>query len=448
MLVHKYFVRPLSVDADAVAQNECAAYSRLREQYRRLRMYGAVPFGPITVVQFDQAQQLRTEALLDGRRKASAEKADDRKLLQLAAERGVYALENRRCCYTTARLAQQAAAKAEHPLDQWQWLEGRAGMLPEWVEWSGAELTYCGYQWSVHAKQLIERPVDMNRVKQMWIQRERWSSAVRTKPRWRWYLIVVLDQDLPKHVVNDQRCAAGLDIGWRHEPGRPVLRAGYIYDEHDEHSAICMTDVQYARLDHADSVEAIADRECGDPLRAELKLNPRMSDARTVYRAANDPRAAQLVHLVEWAHGAKARALRSRDQHYLMQIHDLCRKYHTIYVENIKGTAALVARAKTRKAAGEVTEVGAPKRGQRQRTAPFVALLRRLQYEAQKFGTLVVEVEKAYTSRECSCGVDMGASIARERRCLSCGRSWDVDHLAARNLLARGTARKAPAMSA
>ena len=149
------------------------------------------------------------------------------------------------------------------------------------------------------------------------------------------------------------------------------------------------------------------------------------------------------MHLAEWHHGARRNVIASRDAHYLQEVHSLCAAHHTIFVEEIKGGPRLVQRASTRKKKGAPDDAkGGVAREQRTMVAPF-AFLRMLQREASKFGTDVVEVPAAYTSRICvACEYDLGHASTRERSCGGCGQRWDVDHLAALNLLRWGTGSK------
>ncbi|WP_128223720.1 RNA-guided endonuclease InsQ/TnpB family protein [Halobacteriaceae archaeon SHR40] len=63
-----------------------------------------------------------------------------------------------------------------------------------------------------------------------------------------------------------------------------------------------------------------------------------------------------------------------------------------------------------------------------------------LEYKAELYGTLVVQVEPAGTTRECaSCGVETAKPIwVREHSCPSCGFECDRDANAAMNVLQRG----------
>jgi len=69
----------------------------------------------------------------------------------------------------------------------------------------------------------------------------------------------------------------------------------------------------------------------------------------------------------------------------------------------------------------------------------FISLL---EYKAELYGTHVVQVEAAGTTKECAkCGVETTKSIwVREHSCPSCGFEADRDANAALNVLKRGFA--------
>jgi len=70
-----------------------------------------------------------------------------------------------------------------------------------------------------------------------------------------------------------------------------------------------------------------------------------------------------------------------------------------------------------------------------------------LKHKAEKAGAQVVEVDPKGTSQQCSqCGQEVRKDLSvRWHDCPHCGLSLDRDHNAARNILARGLARTAPA---
>jgi putative transposase len=72
--------------------------------------------------------------------------------------------------------------------------------------------------------------------------------------------------------------------------------------------------------------------------------------------------------------------------------------------------------------------------------AAWSRLLRLLEYKGKLYGTHVVKVDSAGTSKECSaCGVETAKPVwVREHSCPACGHEEDRDLNAARNILSRG----------
>jgi hypothetical protein len=455
MLVHKYYCRPADPASEAAALDEIARYvqarnrlTRLREKWQRIREEMILPEYRA------RAAELRVTPRTG--RKPSKERTDHAELRAADSRREYAEFIAAGGSYATWWLAEAAAKKAKHPLrDE---TSGRAGMLPQWLRWEESVLHYAGTQWSVHAKQLARRPVpEQARVAQAWLQRERTSTNLLRTPRHAWFLILVLDDVSPRmrDVSGVQRTAAGLDIAWRQDAD--TLRVAYVADG-GGHEAIRLPAVQYARLQHAASLQQLGDQEANH-LRAVYGVPPNTSHRRLIELAlppgplppydhqalpqTPSDHAQHLVHLMEWHHGERRNAHVERDQYYLSEAHRLCGAHHTIFVEQIKGTPRLVQKAGTRRKKGALEDAqGGVARDQRQMVAPFT-FLRTLQREAPKFRTEIVEVPAAYTSRICvACEYDMGKSGAIERSCAGCGQRWDIDHLAALNLLRWGGSRK------
>lgn len=456
MLVHKYYVRPADGASEAAALDEIARYVQARNRLLRLReKWTRIRDDMILPEYRGKAAALRVEPRTG--RKPAKERTDQAEL-RAADNRALYAeFIAAGGSYATWWLAEAASKKAKHPVRDEH--AGRAGMLPQWLRWDGSVLRYCGTSWSVHAKQLARRPVpEQARVAQAWLQRERTSTSLLRSPRYSWFLVLVLDDVSARmrDMSDLQRSAAGLDIAWRQDDD--TLRVGYVADDTGAHRAIRMEAEHYRSLQHAASLQQLADGDANH-LRAAFHVPANTSHARLISLAlplgplpTRDPHAVpvtladyalHLIHMLEWHHGARRNAIAARDAHYTREAQALCTAYHTICVEQIKGTSKLVQKASTRRKKGAPEESqGGVARGQRQAAAPF-SFLRTLQSEAPKFGTTIVEVPAAYTSRICvACDYDLGATGKIERRCGGCGQLWDIDHLAALNLLRWGTARK------
>lgn len=442
MKVHKYYIRPADEASATIALEEISLYVQARNRLLRLR---------------EKWQRIRDEMILPEYRTKAAELRatprtgrkptkvrSDRDELRAADTRALYAeFIAAGGSYATWWLAEAAASskKVKHPIRDEH--AGRAGMLPERLRWDGSTMHYGQTAWTVHHGQLAQRPIpDDARVAQVWVQRERTSTNLLRSPRYSWFLVVVLDAPAAEYVSDLQRTAAGLDIAWRQD--QDTLRVAYVADDTGEHRPIRMRAQSYARLQHAASIAALADSDA-NVLRKEYGVPANTSHRRLIELAPPDhERAVHLVHLAEWHHGARRNAIAARDEHYLQEVHALCAAHHTIFVEKMKATPKLVQKAGTRrKRTGIEDAEGGVAREQRQIAAPFT-FLRLLEAEAPKFGTTIIKIPPAYTSRICfACNNDMGAGSQLERRCAECGTSWDVDFLAALNLLKWGLSRGA-----
>ena len=460
MKVHKYKVSPADADSEAAALEEIARYVRARNQLLRLReKWIRIKEDMILPEYRIKAAELRATPRT-GRKPAKVRNDHDE--LRAADSRTLYAeFIASGGSYATWWLVEAASKKAKRPVRDEH--AGRAGMLPERLRWDGTLMHYGETSWRLRPNQLGRRPIPEGaRIAQAWLQRERTSTALLRKPRYRWYLVVVLD--LPTAVRDMSlvaRTAAGLDIAWRQD--EDSLRVAYVVAETGEHRPIRVPAKTYSRLQHSASLARFADEDA-NILRTRFGVPANTSHRRLCELAGidaahyvepaekrvgppppvtpdspSDAIAEHLVHLVDWYTRERTNAIATRDAYYMQEVHELCMEHHTIYVEKIKGTAKLVQKASTRKkkGAGDQAEGGVA-REQRQIAAPFT-FLRALQREAPKFSTAVVEVPAAFTSRYCArCGTDMGPSSQLTRRCAECGTAWDVDHLAGTNLVRWG----------
>lgn len=439
MLVHKYYCRPANPESETLALDEIARYVQARNRLLRLsEKWGRIRDEIILPEYRAIASTLRSTPRV-GRKPKKVR--SDREELRAADSRALYAeFIAAGGSYATWWLAEAASKKAKRPVEDEY--AGRAGMLPQRLVWEGSILHYAGTAWSVHAPQLKRHPVPEHaRIAQAWLQRERTESSLLRRPWYKWFLVLVFDVSPRMHNVLETRTAAGVDIAWRQDDD--TLRVAYIANEAGAHRPIRMPALAYGQLEHAASIERLADEDA-NRLRAELGVPANTSHRRLLELAPGHPTGEHMVHLMQWNFGQRRNAIASRDAHYLQEVHTLLAAHHTVYIEQIKGSPRLVQRAHTRKkkGAGEKA-VGGVAREQRQLAAPFT-FLRLIQREAPKFGTEVIEVPAEYTSRICAaCETDLGPSHQRERSCGGCGQRWDIDHLAALNLLRWGAARKA-----
>lgn len=446
MLVYKYYVRPVDAHSEELALGEIKLYVEARNYLLDLkRKWMRIKEEQILEEYRELAKVLRATPRTG--RKPTKER-NDREELRAMDNRTLYAeFIAAGGSYATWWLADAAVKKAKHKLREVD--QGRAGILPNSMKWQDGILSCNGTQWSVHKKQIQQRPIPPDtRIAQAWLQRERTSCKYLNKPRYSWYLVVVLDKDAPSKQVSPNRSVAGLDLAWRSEDD--TLRVAYVADTTGNHGPVRMMADNYARLQHAESLQSLADQDA-NRLRAELGVPMNTSHATLIERAPEHPITKHMIHLLDWHFGARRNALASRNAHYLSEIQELCKSHHTIYVEKMKATPELVQKASTRKKKSTATPVpelrGGVARDQRTLAAPFT-FLAMLRAEAPKFGTLIVNVSPQYTSRICSCGTDMGKPGALIRVCKECGKEWDVDHLAAINLHKWGSSNPEEASAA
>ena len=414
MLAYKYYIRPRDPAAAAAAMNEQAEYERLRNRYLAHRRERE-PVEGLTAEQRARAQELRQTPRTG--RKPKKERSDWQ---ELHAEAGRQIYAERRCCYTTARMAQLAASKAKHKNYD---TIGRAGVLPQWLQRDGDTVRYCGTEWTIHRRQLARRPWPTTPIVQAYISRERRNCYLRRRPVWAWFLVLVVQDTAAQRAVTSPRTEAGLDLGWKQDT--EGLRVADVVDESGTHTRVRMSSEASTKIHYGRSVLGLADQE-----RDRITSVPRtVKDKRKIMHMASEadqPIAAHMAHLVEYGQGLVRRGLRRRDAEYMQVAHELCRRYHTIHVEALHG--GTMARA----------GIGG---SNRQESAPFtfLAFLRRI---APRYATVISDTPAAYTSRICECGADMGPSSDRERVCGECGQIHDRDRLAASNILTRGTARR------
>lgn len=306
---------------------------------------------------------------------------------------------------------------------------------------------------------ILHRPLpEDGRIKWAWCQRKRIGT------RWRWELQLVLEAPSFARVPKLHGPVCAVDLGWR-ERGDAGLRVGYLAGTDGEERELLMTREIGGRLEHADSLRAIRDRNFNDAraalgawlgehehpewLRIETRYLAQWRAtaklARVVYRWRNerfdgdaaifetvDAWRRQDRHLYQWEASERTKALLFRRETYRLLATEIARRYSTIVIEDLDLSQL------ARRAAPEATEgQHAGARHQRVAAAPseFRAALK---LAASNTGAQIVMVKPQYTTTTCfSCGgsCSWDAALYLSHTCEHCGYRWDQDANAALNLL-------------
>lgn len=259
-----------------------------------------------------------------------------------------------------------------------------------------------------------------------------------------------------------------LDLGWRLKDRG--VRVGYYTTDDDVENEIKTPDGFELRLDFSATLRGIQDTQFNahrDQLQSWLRTNkailPEWLIERTEYlpawkgsgqrrltllcfhwaenRFAGDEAAfadldawrKQARHLYQWESHQRERTLGYRKETYRTLAAQLAEKYGTLILEkfDLREFAAEPAREDT------AFDVKQP-RAQRVQTAPAEFRLLLIQAFKSRAG-LVIELNPAHTTQCChACGhtEEFNAAASIEHTCVNCGRIWDQDVNAARNLLA------------
>lgn len=290
-----------------------------------------------------------------------------------------------------------------------------------------------------------------------------WVQVRRIGTRERWELQVAVEAlSLAAPERTGQRVAA-LNFGWRSRPHG--IRVAYLVDSDGRKEEILVPDEIRAKLDHADSIRSIRDREfdamkaylresfseleapqwLADELRHLAQWRAQARLVRVVQRwgterfvgdgeifASLERWRRQDRHLYQWEASERERALGRRRDLYRTIAARLARAYDEIMVPDTD------LRALARRAAPEETDAQHPAaRGARHVVAPGELRLA-IRQAAAKRGTRVVETPSAWTTMTCSeCGCECRWDAAEHihHTCESCGAAWDQDANAARNML-------------
>ncbi len=299
----------------------------------------------------------------------------------------------------------------------------------------------------------------------------KWAWIVKSmKGRWvNWDLQIVIEAESLRRDARppSDGGVVAIDLGWRLRPGRD-LRVGYWIDDRGQHGELLMPEDIRMRLDHADSIRAIADRTFNaervrlaewakERTLPEWMVEPfkflplwksprRMSELFAQWKenrfdgdsdgfAGLEAWRKQDCHLRDWEACERDRALGTRRDLYRRWAADLSRRYAVVVLEDfdMREVAKLEATDSDRK------DLPAPTRRNRTVAAcsEFVGALKNA---AANNGCTVELVESAYTTAKCSnCGhVQNFDHTKLFRLCERCGGASgpiDQDREAAANLL-------------
>lgn len=231
----------------------------------------------------------------------------------------------------------------------------------------------------------------------------RMRSVTLTREGEQWFVVILTERNVPDPVLRTDLPAVGLDIG----VNRPIATS--------EERTVFMPQVT---------------RE---------EMEKRAHRARRVSRCQNGSKGRET---------ARAR-LRAFDRHLANRRKDASHKATTDQVQNhgLIGVEALRVRAMTASARGTAEDPGrnvCQKAGLNRRILDVAPgeIRRQLEYKAAWIGRVVIAVNPAYTSQDCSaCGAR--GHIERGERtftCEACGAEIDRDTNAARNIRARAIA--------
>jgi len=324
---------------------------------------------------------------------------------------------------------------------------------------------------------LMDRPLPEART--TWVK----LSCRRVGLRYRWHLIVIVDEDFRRPVLHARAEAVGIDIGWR-KLDNGDIRIAYWYGSDGQEGELSIPERVYQRKEKADSLHAICDRTRNEmslewrtwmqqfvlddhPLRIAAKdmhLWVKMWRFAKLARLWQDNRVAgdgemfervhawlkQDRHLLSWEVNNRRRLSLQVAGRISDMAHQLVQRYEMVAVEERGMVPKLVARPKnidpgSSPSAREDEWLRAVNARRVGILAP--ALMRQtIEYRCRKYGSLYREEEAAFTTISCpSCGVerviDDPASLLLT--CNVCNVTDDQDRTAARNLLTRARRRLA-----
>jgi hypothetical protein len=262
--------------------------------------------------------------------------------------------------------------------------------------------------------------------------------------------------------------AVAVDLGWRNKPDGGI-RVAYWVDTAGQAGEVLVPIRTQLGLRKPEDLHAIRDKafseirqhllrwlesqsELPEELRqrtkrlaewrSQTRLGALLCDWETarvegdhwIFRAMQEW-AQQERHLLAWEAHQRDRRLGHREEEYRRFAARLARTYATIVLKKFD-------LRRTRKM--KVPEEGARSDGRKQRRTAYVAAPGELRVAikdaAAKYGAAIVEIDSPDTTRACSsCGCvnEWKASSSIIHSCAHCGETWDQDHNACCNMLAR-----------
>lgn len=319
----------------------------------------------------------------------------------------------------------------------------------------------------------------------------KWAYVVRRRigHRLEWRLQLTIESEAfraPIQPVGDGACA--VDLGWRRifdDEGAVVgLRVGYVVDEQGHEREIRAPDGLLGGMGKVADLASIRDRafeEARDRLvawlagrslptwleeatrslgqwRAQRKLQVLVDrwgrdrfEGDTEVVASLRAWAKQDRHLQRWQEHQRDRLIAHRRETWRRIAAELTRRYATILIEDGQNKGDTMKLPEIDGWTRPTPEEGDPSDDREQRRMSRLAAPGELRAEilraAVKRGT-VVDVERgASSTQECAwCGCDepWEAAATIEHTCVSCGRTWDQDANACRNLLHRHGSSSGP----
>lgn len=301
-----------------------------------------------------------------------------------------------------------------------------------------------------------------------------WAQRTRIGPDYRWAICLTVDTGIGLTMRDADASRDGivaLDLGWRARPDG--FRIAYWLDSLGRHDEIVLPEQDMEDLKHIRSIGAArrnAFNEVLPLLRDWIEAQPALPDwfakaTETIAYWKSPDRLAALVwrwrherfagdeeiyaaidawrkkdrHLHQWhAHGT-ANILARRDELYRKLAAHLARHYRTIVIEkfDLREVAGRAGRDEHATDAEKVIADNVSSR--RHMAAPGVFRLAVIN-AARSRGTEVVAVPAQWTTMDCAtCGhrEKWDAAPSIDHRCTRCGDTWDQDHQACVNLLAR-----------
>lgn len=249
---------------------------------------------------------------------------------------------------------------------------------------------------------------------------------------------------------------AGLDLGWRKMA--EGIRIGYVYDTNSESKEIVLPSIISDKLKHTEDLQSTIDQLFNENkeylsvwVNNNFHLQPDWFRKETQYidqwrsgkrlfnlfnkwkenRFNNDDSIYSVMelwyhkykHYYMWLVCEKQKTILRREHYYRSIAIDLCKKYDSIYIENLKGNS--------------MAKSGAGGEG-RFKSSPF-AFLKILKEVALNGGVELIKVPAPYTSKvhyQCGQVCDIKGDLVY--RCEHCNEEFDRDLNASRNILRAG----------